>query len=353
MSNLGLRINWKATTIALMTALVLAVAMLALASPEPAAALRAFFISPLSQTYALGNMLNVASLLILTSLGVTFAFQGGTFNLGGEGQLYASALVTTMFLLALPELAGGLGILLACFIGAATGALIAGLSGLLKAIWDTDELITSFLLSSGLIPIVDYLIVGPLRDQGSNLLATPEIARQFHLPRLLSPSNLNVTAIIALLAAGMLFVVLYRTLAGYELRMNGLNRHFARYGGVHVGAYTTSAMAFSGALHGLAGALMVIGTYHMSISGFSGGLGWNGIAVALIGRTHPLGVIPGALVFAYLDAGARSAMYETAFTFELGMVVQAVIFFLITAQISRSAFRSGRAGRAGLARRSK
>ena len=71
MSNLGLRINWKATTIALVTALVLAVAMLALASPEPAAALRAFFISPLSQTYALGNMLNVASLLILTSLGVS------------------------------------------------------------------------------------------------------------------------------------------------------------------------------------------------------------------------------------------------------------------------------------------
>ncbi|MFW6337390.1 MAG: ABC transporter permease [Alkalispirochaetaceae bacterium] len=339
MSGLGLRVNWKATATALVTALVLAIAMLALASPEPAAALRAFFISPLSQTYALGNMLNVASLLILTALGVTFAFQGGTFNLGGEGQLYASALVTTVVLLRAPELAGGLGILVACVVGGATGALIAGVSGILKAIWETDELITSFLLSSGLIPIVDYLIVGPLRDRGSNLLATPEIAEQFHLPKLLPPSHLNATAIIALLAAAILFAVLYFTLAGYELRMNGLNRHFARYGGVHVGAYTTSAMAISGAFHGLAGALLVIGTYQMSISGFSGGLGWNGIAVALIGRTHPLGVIPGALIFAYLDAGARSAMYETAFTFELGMVVQAVIFFLITAQISRSAFR--------------
>lgn len=339
MSGLGLGINWKATAVALVTALLLSVVMLALASPEPGAALRAFFISPLSQTYALGNMLNVASLLILTALGVTVAFRGGTFNLGGEGQLYASALATTVVLLRIPELGGLGGILVGAVTGMVTGGVIAGVSGLLKAVWDTDELITSFLLSSGLIPIVDYLIVGPLRDETSNLLITPEIAEQFRLPKLLRPSHLNLTALIAVLLAGLLFFLLYRTLTGYELRMNGLNRRFARYGGVAVGGYTTGAMAVSGMLHGLAGALLVVGTYHASISGFAGGLGWNGIAVALIGRTHPLGVIPGALVFAYLDAGARSAMYETAFTFELGMVVQAVIFFLITAQITRHAFR--------------
>ncbi|MFW6329125.1 MAG: ABC transporter permease [Alkalispirochaetaceae bacterium] len=336
------RVNWRASALALVTAIILAVGMLALASPEPAEALRAFFISPLSQTYAAGNMLNVASLLVLTALGVTVAFRGGTFNLGGEGQLYTSALVTTVALLALPDLGGVVGILYACVVGAGTGALIAGLSGLLKASWDTDELITSFLLSSGLIPIVDYLIVGPLRNTERSLLATREIAGQFHLPYLMPPSHLNLTALVSLLAAVTLHLLIYRTLFGYELRMNGLNRSFARYGGVRVGAYTTTAMALSGAFHGLAGALLVLGTYHASISGFSGSLGWNGIAVALIGRTQPLLIIPGALIFAYLDAGARSAMFETAFTFELGMVVQAVIFFLVTAEVGLHVLRSAR-----------
>lgn len=335
-------VNWKASGLALLTALILAVAMLAIASPEPAEALGAFFVSPLSQTFAAGNMLNIASLLILTSLGVTIAFRGGTFNLGGEGQLYTSALTTTILLLALPELGGLTGVLLGILVGTVTGALIAGVSGFLKAVWDTDELITSFLLSSGLIPIVDYLIVGPLRNTERSLLATREIAVQYHLPRLMPPSNLNLTGVIAPVASALIFVLIYHTLFGYELRMNGLNRSFARYGGVRVGTYTTSAMALSGAFHGLAGALLVLGTHHASIAGFSGSLGWNGIAVALIGRTHPLAVIPGALIFAYLDAGARSAMFETAFTFELGMVVQAVIFFLVTAQIGRRLFTRGR-----------
>ena len=91
-------------------------------------------------------------------------------------------------------------------------------------------------------------------------------------------------------------------------------------------------MLWSGAFHGLAGAVTILGTHHMCLKGFSGGIGWNGIAVALIARNNPLAVIPAALFFAYIDAGAKSAMINADVTIEIASVVQSIVFFLITAQ---------------------
>ena len=126
------------------------------------------------------------------------------------------------------------------------------------------------------------------------------------------------------------------------MRITGLNREFARYGGIAIAGYTVLPMAASGGLHGLAGAFFVLGTHHAAIEGFTAGLGWNGIAVALIGRNHPLLIVPAALVFAFLESGARVASLQTEFTFELGAIIQAVIFFMITAQIVLPRLRSRR-----------
>jgi len=325
--------NLTATFIAIGAALVITFILLSVGSKNPGKAIGAFFLGPFSNTYYLGNMLNSASALILTGLGVGLAFRAGVFNLGGEGQVYVSALATTMILLRLPALPGVVGVVIGVLAGCAAGALLAGLSGLFKQLWGTDELITSFLISAALVPTVDYLIIGPLRNQKSNLLTTKEIASQYHLLRLLPPSHLNLTLIIAVLSALLLFFILYYTVWGYELRLTGLNREFSRYGGISIGVYTVMPMVLSGALHGAAGAFTVMGTYHASISGFTSGYGWNGIAVALIGRNNPLGVIPAALIFTYLAAGANAALLHTDFTFELGAIIQAVIFFFITAQI--------------------
>jgi ABC-type uncharacterized transport system permease subunit len=206
--------------------------------------------------------------------------------------------------------------------------------------WGTDELITSFLISGAVILIVDSFITGPLDDPNNNLLQTFAIGGQFRLLQIFPPSKLNISALFALAAAILVLLFLYRSHWGYEMRMCGLNREFARYGGISVGAYLVSPMAASGAFHGMAGGLSVLGTYGACIKGFSSGMGWNGIAVALIARNNPLGVVPAAFFFAYLEAGAKAAMLHSDVTFEIAAMAQSAIFYLVTAQALYDTFRS-------------
>ncbi len=321
-----------AIALALAAAVAVTVVLLIAGSDTPVAAIRAFFFGPFSNTYYFGNMINGVTVLVLTGLGASLAFRAGVFNLGGEGQVYTAAVVTAVAANAAPQLSAAGGIAFALTAGVVAAGIMAGLSGLFRFLWDTDELITSFLIASASIPIIDYMIVGPLNDPASNLLTTPRVPEAFRLLRILPPSRLHIGILLALAAAAITFFLLFYTVRGYEWRLTGLNIAFARYGGINTGMYILFPMLISGALHGLAGAFHVLGTHHAALVGFSAGLGWNGLAVALIGRSHPLGVIPAALVFSYLQAGSRTAILHTEFTFELATIIQAVIFFIITAQ---------------------
>ena len=314
-------------------ALAVTVVLLVVGNSTPGAALRAFFVTPITNQYYVGNMLNSMSSLLIAGLGIAIAFRAGLYNLGGEGQIYVSALVGTVVGLAMPAAPGILGSVAVIAAAAAAGAALAGISGALRHYFRAPELITSFLLSAALVPVVDYLITGPLKDPDRNLLATRSLPESFWLPRLLMPSELNITQIVAVGLAVIAYLLLFRTVVGYELRLFGLNNEFARYSGINSGAHTIGAMALSGGLHGLTGALVVLGTYHSAISGFTGGLGWNAIAVALIARLHPLAAIASALVFSYLEAGAKASILHTEFTAELGTIIQAIIFLFVTATV--------------------
>ncbi len=324
--------SFAGIAIALIAAVLVTVVMLVIGSRTPQAAIRAFFFGPFSNTYYLGNMINGFTVLVLTGLGAALAFRAGVFNLGGEGQVYIAAVVTAVTANAVTHASAPVGIALALTAGVLAAAMTAGLSGLFRFLWDTDELITSFLIASASIPIIDYMIVGPLNDPASNLLTTPRIPEALRLLRILPPSRLHIGIIAALAVAALAYFLLFHTVRGYEWRLTGLNIEFARYGGINTGMYILVPMAISGALHGLAGSFHVLGTHHAALVGFSAGLGWNGLAVALIGRSHPLGVLPAAMVFAYLQSGSRTAILHTEFTFELATIIQAVVFFIITAQ---------------------
>lgn len=308
-----------------------AVALL-IVSDDPSGSLTAVFLGPFQNIYNFGNMLNSAVPLMMTGLGIVIAFRTSLFNLGGEGQVYSGALIATVVCLILPEASTFPGILLSLAAAAALGSLIAGISGFFYVRWRTNELLSSFLISSVLILLVDYLITGPLDDPGNNLLSTETIPSRFWLTRLLPPSHLNAAVLLAVLGCVLVYVLLFHTRLGYEMRICGKNREFARYGGVRVGIVLTTSMIASGGLHGLAGAVAILGTHHACIQGFSFGLGWNGIAVALIGRNHPAGVVGAALLYAYLEAGAKAAVMHSHVSLEIAALVQAIIFYLITAQ---------------------
>ena len=311
---------------------LIAVVLIVLLSDQSLTTIYYFFVGPFTNRYYFGNMLNMAIPLVFTGLGIAVAFKSSVFNLGGEGQVYSGALVATVILLALPESGAWLGGPSALAAALAAGGVLAGLSGFFKMKWGTDELISSFLISSAVIFIVNYFITGPLDDPDSSMLATRAIAEQYHFLGIYPPSKLNISVVFALLAGVLVFFLMYYTHWGYEMRMCGLNREFSRYGGINVSTYVVLPMIISGALHGLAGGIAIMGTYHMAVKEFSYGMGWNGIAVALIAKNNPLGVLPAAVFFAYLDAGARAAMLHSDVTFEIAAVVQSVIFYLITAQ---------------------
>jgi simple sugar transport system permease protein len=308
--------------------LVLAVLALLL-SKTPGRTLGFFFFGPFRNFYNFGNMLNGAVPLNFGGLGVSIAMKGGHFNLGGEGQIYAGAFTATVCALALAPL-GIFGGVLALLAGACLAGAAAGFSGFCKARWNAGELITSFLVSAALILTVNYLVNGPFLDPETNLQSTRKIAAALRLPLILPPSNLSAALFAALAAVVLTQLFLERTKPGYEIRMAGANETFARYGGINTALNTVLAMFLSGALYGLAGGFAVFGTYYGTVKEFSSGLGWNGLAAALIARFYPPAVIPSALFFSWLGQGARIAMQNSDMTVEAVSIVQGVVFFLVT-----------------------
>ena len=331
----------RAIIIPLIALLVIAVLAFIL-SKTPGRTLFFFFFGPFLNVYSFGNMLNSAIPLILGGLGVSIAMQTGSLNLGGEGQIYSGAFVATVTALALPfsaaapPLIGFFGGLIAILAGAFFAGAAAALSGFCKARWNTNELISSFLLSNALILIVNYLVSGPFLDPETNLQSTKKIADAFRLPLILPPSNLSAALFIALAAVIAVRIFLKRMKLGYEFRMAGTNEMFARYGGINTRLNTVLAMFFSGALYGLAGGLMVFGAYYGTIKEFSAGLGWNGLAAALIAGFNPPALIPASLFLAWISSGAKIAMQNSDITFEVASIVQSVIFFLATSMVLRN-----------------
>jgi len=320
--------------IAVGSAILLTVILILVNSPAPGRTIRAFFLGPWSSPWFLGNTLDGIALLLTASLGAAIAFRGGTFNLGGEGQIYLGGLAASVVLLSGQGRTFPAPLLLASAAIAAmlVGALMGAFSGLLKKRLGMNELITSFLLSSALIPPADYLIKGPLRDSGGNLLALPAFQDRLVLTRLLPPSNLSVSFIFALLLVLAGYIFINRTYRGYQFRISGSDPGFARFGGMNPEKAWIPALSVSGALFALTGFFAVAGTYGRCHAGFSGGLGWSAIAVALIAGNRPLALLPAALIFGWLKSGSDSALLAAGLNLETSSFIQAAILLFATAR---------------------
>jgi simple sugar transport system permease protein len=325
--------HFTGTIITLTLTLLFAILFLLIFSSNRSESIYYFFIGPFLNSLSIGNMLSSFTLLTFSGLAISIAFKADIFNLGGEGQIYTGAIAATAVLVYFPELSRTSGILLGSLTAALAGGLLAGISGILKTRWNVDELISSFLLSNGIIHVIDYLITGPMGDRNSYLLTTKGIEGKFHLAQYIRPSSLNSSIFLAIGAVFLISFLLFYTKQGYELRICGLNREFAHYGGINTAAYISIPMFISGALLGVAGSSAVLGIHHATIKGFYSGIGWNGIAVALLAGSNPLAVLPSAFIFAYLNQAAETAMLKADFPFELGGFIQAVVFLLISSKL--------------------
>ena len=326
---------WFFGLLPFLAAFLAATTMLIIGSANPGRALASFFLSPLSNAFYFGNMIDQAGMILLCALGFVLTWKLGVFNLGGEGQAYLSALVSVEFAIYAPQLAGPAGIFLAALIGAMVAGLLGLLVGFLREKLGISELIASFLMSAAIGPLLDFAISGPLRNTSSNFLSTPSPEPGYFLTALSPPSSLSVSIFLGPICALLMFWILKSSKIGYEIRLIGNNREFADSQGVKSGLIVMACLTISAAFHGLAGASAVFSSRHSAFVGLTSGLGWNGIAAALMGRGHPLGAIVGALLFAYIGAGAKAAMIYTDFTFELGTVIQGLVFLLVTLRFVR------------------
>jgi simple sugar transport system permease protein len=227
-------------------------------------------------------------------------------------------------------------LILAALAAIIIGGLMGGFSGLLKKSLGLNELITSFLFSSALIPLADYLIAGPLRDPSGNLLALPIIKKDLLLARLLPPSNLSISFVYALLLVFVGHVFINKTYRGYQFRISGAAPGLARYGGFDPEKVWIPAITASGALSALSGFFAVAGAHGRCHAGFSGGLGWNAIAVALIAGNKPLFLLPAALIFGWLKSGSDYALLAAGLNIETALFMQAAILLFATMRRNKS-----------------
>jgi simple sugar transport system permease protein len=288
----------------------------------------------------LGESLVTAAPYIFAGLAVAISFQGGLFNIGVEGQLFAGGLASVYVGYAVTGLPWVLHMPLAILAGTLAGALWGAIPGLLKARTGAHEVINTIMMNYIAFRLTDHLLSGPMaRPDG--LPITPEIRPSAYLPAVLpKPVRFHVGFFLALALAAVVYWLLWRTTRGFEIRMVGANPRAARYAGVRIGSTIVLTMALSGALAGLAGANQVLGLDHRLVRAFSSGYGFDSIALALLGNSHPVGVVLSSLLFGFLRAGAARMQSVAGAPVEIIRVVQGmVIVFVAAPEIVRGIYR--------------
>jgi simple sugar transport system permease protein len=299
-----------------------------------------------------------ATILILTALSATVAFQGGMFSIGMDGQLVLGAIVAAFLGYWLPDqvyLLAGVGkpadapvalltvmhliIPLLCIAAAMTiGAFYSWIAGYLKVKLNVNELISTIILNAIAVQLVGYLVNFPLRSDMNNIARTRRIDdtawlvpfNRGILPDVewFSGSRTGVGIILALLALVLIGVYLWRSTAGYEQRMTRGSRLFARFGGIPSEKAALRAMLISGALSGLAGAIQILGVERRVVDGFAGsGIGFDGVLVAILARESIPGIFFVSVLFAGLEQGAINLQFGDLPRELGGIIIAFIILF--------------------------
>ncbi len=304
----------------------------------------ALFRTSLGGRRAISETLLEATPLILTGLSVTFAFRAGLFNIGGDGQFLAGALTSVYVGFAL-DVPSALHLPLALLAGVAAGALWGGIAGLLKARTGAHEVITTIMLNFVALRLVDYaLSTDVFRRTGRSDPISKPVQETARLPRFSDDLRVHAGLILALATAYGIWWLLFRSTTGFRVRAVGASPSAARYAGMAVGGTWILSMLVAGGLAGLAGATTVLGV-RFSLSGGFSNLGFDAIALALLGRSHPAGVVAAALLFGVLRAGATGMAAQASTPADIIVVIQAlVIVFVAAPSLIRAIYRirSGR-----------
>lgn len=315
--------------VSLAVALVVSAIPIVLSDVNPLSAYGAMLRGAFGSAPAVVDVIMRATPLLLTGLGTCVAFRTGQWNIGGDGQIYMGALGATIVGLAFKDFPAWLLLPLALVAGLVGGGLWALLPGLLKARRGVSEIISTLMLSYVATLIIEYLVTGPLQGSSSYMPQTNMVAEAARLPLLIPPYRAHWGSILAIAVAVLVYVLLWRSAFGYELRAAGFSASAARYGGIKVVRNVVWAMLISGALSGLAGANEVLGFHHRLFVGLSPSYGFTGITVALLGRLHPVGAVFSSILFSGLIVGASRMQSATGVPAAIAGIIQAVVILFV------------------------
>jgi simple sugar transport system permease protein len=285
----------------------------------------------LKAIYPLTESLVTATPYIFAGLSVALGFRCGLFNIGAEGQFFIGALSSAFVGYSLIGLPAYIHLPLALLGGAAGGALWGVIPGYLKAKFGAHEVVNTIMMNWIAFKLSDWLLNGPMKSSGFRPV-TPNVELSAQLPRFFpDPIRLNWGLILAFVVAYALYWFLFKTTLGFEIRSVGANPDAAKYAGMSIVRNLVLVMAMAGGLAGLAGSAQVLGVDHWVGQGFSAGYGFDAIALALLGKSHPFGVVISALLFGFLRSGATRMQSMAGIPIDIISIIQGMIIIFVAA----------------------
>ncbi len=338
-------INWSSAAqgmlipvLAVITAMIVGGLVIWLAGGNPVAAYVGLVQGAFGSPKAWSETMIWATPYIFAGLAVAVGFKGGLFNIGVEGQLTLGAVAAALVGYGLPNLLhttipGYIHLPLTVLAGMAAGGLWAAIPGWLKARYGGSEVINTIMMNYIALNLTSFLLNGLMKDPSPmNVLArTPKIAETARFTPIFTGLRLHWGFPLALLAAFFIWWLLWKTTLGFEIRMIGTNPSAARYAGVNVARSIIFTMVLSGMLAGLAGAIEVTALNYRHELGFSSGYGFDSIAIALLGKSHPLGVVLSSILFGAMRNGATRMQFLTQIPTDVISVIQALILLFVAA----------------------
>lgn len=336
--------NIKFPILAIILAFLIGTIFVLLTGNSPLTAYSALIVGSLGDLPKLGETLLKTTPLILTGLSIAFAFRSGLFNIGAEGQYLIGALFTVSAAYIFRGLPSIILVPLILIFGILGGAIWGGVPGILKAKLGINEVIVTIMMNYIGLFVTNYLVRTALNPstltgsaQKAHSIIISDNAKLMQLNKIIKAfdySSVHMGLIIAVLVAILMYFVLFKTTLGYELRSVGNNPYASEYGGISISRNIILSMVISGGLAGLAGATTVAGlTFKVDQSPALPGYGFTGIAVALVGKNHPIGVIASAFLFGLMSNGSRKMQFEGIPKEVVGIIQGIIIIFIAGEEI--------------------
>jgi simple sugar transport system permease protein len=296
---------------------------------SPLLVLRTIWEGAFGDGYSFSETLLKATPLICTGLAVALAFRAGIWNIGAEGQFIAGAMTITVFGVSANNFWASLFWLMTMVCVFLSGAVLGMIVGWLREKRGVSEVISTIMLNAIALQFLSYALHGPLQEIARTYPQSDRLVDVARLSQVWPGTRLHSGVMIVVLLAIILWIILFRLPVGFRLRVIGQNPRAARFAGINVSRHVAIALALSGGVAAIGGAIEVAGVTGRLYENISPGYGYTGIAVAMLGRLHPLGVLPAAFLFGALESGARALQRNMGISPVLAEVIQGMVILFV------------------------